>query len=378
MESKHRQMYLQHLKVLNYKNYEQLEIDFSPKINCFTGMNGTGKTNLLDSVFYLSMCKSYFNPLDSQNVRYNEKFFIMEGKYLLREVEEIIYCGYKINQKKKIKRNNTEYKKFSEHIGLLPVVMVSPADGGLITDGSEERRKFLDTVISQFDHTYLDALVRYNRILQQRNSLLKQFAADRFFDAEMLSVYNLQLSASGQLIYEKRKSFIEKLIPIFQQYYQFISGGNEQVGLGYDSQLHQRRMEKLLTESVEKDRILAYTSVGIHRDDLNLHIGDYSIKKNGSQGQQKTYLVALKFAQSNFITKVNKLKPILLLDDIFDKLDEQRVAKIVELVGNDHFGQIFISDTNQDRMTKILTNSNLEFKLHQVTNKQGVAEVQEM
>lgn len=361
-------MHLKNINILNYKNYEQLEVDFSPKMNCFTGMNGVGKTNLLDSVFYLSMCKSYFNPVDSHNVRHDEKFFIIDGNYHLKGETEHIYCGYKLNQKKKIKRNNKEYKKFSEHIGLLPIVMVSPSDSNLISGGSDERRKFIDTVIAQYDRQYLTSIVRYNRLLQQRNMLLKQFLAKKYFDTEMLHVYNQQMAEYGQFIYSKRKDFIEQLIPIFQYYYNFISGGKEKVDLVYESHLHKSSMENLLSEAIEKDRVLGHTSVGVHRDDLSLNIGDYAIKKSGSQGQQKTYLVALKFAQSDFIKNINQLKPILLLDDIFDKLDENRVGKIVELVANDNFGQIFITDTNTERMVDILKNSDLDYKLFYVGN----------
>ncbi|MCB2195338.1 MAG: DNA replication/repair protein RecF [Bacteroidetes bacterium] len=347
-------MYLKELSLINFKNYSQSELAFSPKINCFIGSNGVGKTNLLDAIYYLSMCKSYLNPIDSQNVRYDEDFFVLQGDYLLKDKNESIYCGLKKNKKKQFKRNKKEYQKLSDHIGLLPVVMISPTDNSLILDGSDERRKFMDSVISQYDKVYLDNLIRYNRALVQRNKLLKDFYQQRSFDADTLDIWDEQLVALGEKVYNVRVKFVEDLIPIFQEYYTRISGDKEAVQLVYNSQLHEGDFRDLLKEALEKDRIVQHTTVGVHKDDLTLTLENYPIKKAGSQGQQKTFLVSLKLAQFDFIKQLSGFKPILLLDDIFDKFDKNRVRQIIELVAENHFGQIFITDTSQDWLENIL------------------------
>ncbi len=347
-------MYLQELSLINFKNYSQIELEFSPKINCFIGQNGVGKTNLLDAIYYLSMCKSYLNPVDSQNIQYDQDFFVIQGNYLRQEKNEHIYCGLKRNRKKQFKRNKKEYPKLSDHIGLLPIVMISPTDNSLILEGSEERRKFMDSVISQYDKEYLDQLIRYNRALAQRNKLLKNFYQNRTFDKESIDIWDEQLITLGEKIYSVRVKFVEELIPIFQNYYSRISGNKEQVQLIYDSQIHEGEFRQLLKDAVDKDRIVQHTTVGIHKDDLVLTLEKYPIKKAGSQGQQKTYLVSLKLAQFDFIKQISGFKPILLLDDIFDKFDKQRVRQIIELVAENHFGQIFITDTNRDRLEDIL------------------------
>lgn len=347
-------MYLKELSLINFKNYSQSELVFSPKINCFIGSNGVGKTNLLDAIYYLSMCKSYLNPIDSQNVRYNEDFFVLQGDYLLKDKNESIYCGLKKNKKKQFKRNKKEYQKLSDHIGLLPVVMISPTDNSLILDGSDERRKFMDSVISQYDKVYLDNLIRYNRALVQRNKLLKDFYQHRSFDADTLDIWDEQLVALAEKVYRVRVKFVEELIPIFQEYYTRISGDKETVQLVYNSQLHESDFRDLLKDALEKDRIVQHTTVGVHKDDLTLTLENYPIKKAGSQGQQKTFLVSLKLAQFDFIKHISGFKPILLLDDIFDKFDKERVRQIIELVAENHFGQIFITDTSQDRLENIL------------------------
>ena len=352
-------MYLQQLSLINFKNYSQTELEFSPKINCFIGQNGVGKTNLLDAIYYLSMCKSYLNPIDSQNVRYSEEFFVLQGDYLLEEKHESIYCGLKKNRKKQFKRNKKEYQKLSDHIGLLPVVMISPLDNSLILDGSDERRKFMDSVISQYDKVYLDNLIRYNRALAQRNKLLKDFYQNRTFDQDTIEVWDDQLASLGEKIYNVRVKFVEELIPIFQEYYTRISGNKEQVKLVYDSQLHENEFKDLLNSTIDKDRTVQHTTVGIHKDDLILTLEDHPMKKAGSQGQQKTYLVSLKLAQFDFIKEISGFKPILLLDDIFDKFDKSRVRQIIELVAENHFGQIFITDTSRDRLEEILKEINI-------------------
>jgi DNA replication and repair protein RecF len=347
-------MYISELSLLNYKNFGEANLTFSRKLNCFIGNNGVGKTNLLDAIYYLSSCKSYFNNPDSQNVRHGEEFFALQGRYDLDNTPEEIHCGFKNGQKKKIRRNKKEYERFSDHIGLLPLVMISPSDSVLIQGGSEERRRFMDSVISQYDRTYLEWLVRYNRVLQQRNVLLKEYAGQSGIDPDIFAVWDEQLIQLGQKIHIKRGRFLEELLPVFQKYYTLISGGKEIVSLEYGSQLNEKDFSLLLEESFARDRILQFTTTGIHKDDLELKLGGYPIKRLGSQGQNKTYLIALKFAQFDFVCSINSIKPILLLDDIFDKLDSSRVEEIVKLVSDDHFGQIFITDTNREHLDGIL------------------------
>jgi len=364
-------MFIRNLAVINYKNLVQADLQFSSKLNCFIGNNGVGKTNLLDCLYYLSFCKSYFNLPDSQNIRHNEDFFVLQGKYSCGGDTEEIYGGFKSGHKKIFRRNKKEYERLSDHIGLLPLVMISPADSILIQGGSEERRRFMDSVISQYDRQYLDWLLKYNRALLQRNNLLKFFATNRQFDADSLDVWSEQLIISGTKIHNKRIEFLDALLPVFQKYYDLICKGHEKVRLEYLSQLNDQDFRKLLEESVAKDRVLQYTSTGIHKDDLELKIEDYPIKKLGSQGQNKTFLISLKFAQFDFISSVNKVKPILLLDDIFDKLDSERVGQIVKLVSDSNFGQIFITDTNREHLDGIIREvGGVEYKIFLVSDGQ--------
>ncbi|MHB0756043.1 DNA replication/repair protein RecF [Polaribacter sp. M15] len=356
-------MYLQKISVVNFKNIASQSFDFQEKINCFVGNNGVGKTNVLDAIYYLSFTKSYFNAVAVQNIKHGEGFFMIEGEYLLNRRSEKVICSLKKGQKKVLKRNNKAYAKFSEHIGQFPLVIISPADRDLVIEGSDTRRKFIDGVISQQNKTYLQDLIAYNKILSQRNALLKYFAANRTFDALNLGVYDEQLTTYGAKIYEIRKAFLATFIPIFNDKYQIISGDKEQVNLNYKSQLHDFLMEDLLKKSLEKDKILQYTTSGIHKDDLSFEIGEYPIKKFGSQGQQKSYLIALKLAQFEFIKQQAKVIPILLLDDIFDKLDENRVSQIIDLVNNDEFGQIFITDTHAERTENILKQGDKAYQI---------------
>ncbi|CAM1356388.1 MULTISPECIES: DNA replication/repair protein RecF [Tenacibaculum] len=356
-------MYLQKLSLVNFKNIESQTFDFQKKINCFVGNNGIGKTNVLDAIYYLSFAKSYFNSIAGQNIRHGQDFFMVEGDYLLNNRQEKIICSLKRGQKKVLKRNGKAYEKFSEHIGQLPLVIISPADRDLIVEGSETRRKFIDGVISQQDKKYLQTLISYTKTVSQRNALLKYFAANRTFDALNLKVYDEQLIEYGTVIYNKRKTFLEEFVPIFNDKHKIISGANEEVNLRYKSQLHDVSLEVLLQQNLEKDKMLQYTSVGIHKDDLNFEIEEHPIKKFGSQGQQKSYLIALKLAQFEFIKKQSNVTPILLLDDIFDKLDENRVAQIVDLVNSDEFGQIFITDTHADRTEEVIKKSNQEYQI---------------
>ncbi|MDA3892383.1 MAG: DNA replication and repair protein RecF [Salinivirgaceae bacterium] len=347
-------MYLQSLSLLNFKNYTQIDVDFSSKINCFTGNNGVGKTNILDSIYYLSFCKSFFSSIDSMNINHSQNFFVINGEYQLHDKPEQIYCGFEQGKKKKFKRNKKEYDKLADHIGLIPLVMISPYDINLILGGSEERRKFIDGIISQFDRNYLYDLQNYNRALTQRNHLLKLYGKTGYFDVDVVDLYDNQLAEFGNRIFEKRKEFIDNIGPVFQKFFSHISQGKEEVQLNYESQLQQESFDILLANSREKDKMARYTTVGIHKDGLDLLLGDYPLRKLGSQGQQKSYLVALKLAQFEYIQMLCGFKPILLLDDIFDKLDSERVEQIIKLVAQNNFGQIFITDTNPARLNKVL------------------------
>jgi DNA replication and repair protein RecF len=356
-------MYIQELSVVNFKNFEHAEFQFSDSLNCFIGNNGAGKTNLMDAIYYLSFCKSFLNSVDAQNIRFDQDYFMIQGKYSRLDSEETVYCGLKRNQKKIFKRNQKDYRKLSEHIGLIPLIIVTPSDTNLITGGSEERRRFVDSVISQYDALYLENLIRYNRALLQRNNLLKQFAGRSNFQAESLEVWNDQLVKYGLQIHEVRKMFIEKLQPIFQNYYELISGGTEKVGLKHQSDLYENDFGGLLEQMVGKDRMLQYTTCGIHKDDFEFELSANPIKRFGSQGQKKTYLVAIKLAQFDFMKEVSGLTPILLLDDIFDKLDKSRVEHIVQLVADDHFGQIFITDTNREHLDQMIATLETESRI---------------
>lgn len=358
-------MILKRISILNYKNLEQVELDFSAKMNCFIGQNGMGKTNLLDAVYYLSFCKSATNPIDSQNMMHHQDFFVIQGFYETESGDaEEIYCGMKRRQKKQFKRNKKEYTRLSDHIGFIPLVMVSPSDAELISGGSEERRRFMDVVISQYDKEYLEALIRYNKALQQRNTLLKN---EQGFDEELIEVWEEMMAASGEVVYRKRCAFIEEFIPIFQTFYSQISQNKEEVGLVYESHAQQGNLVQLLKESRQRDRIMGYSLKGIHKDDLLMQLEDYPIKKEGSQGQNKTYLIALKLAQFDFLRRTGShTTPLLLLDDIFDKLDASRVEQIVKLVSGDKFGQIFITDTNRDHLDQIMQKIEGEYKVFSV------------
>lgn len=356
-------MFLKKLSLINYKNFSAVDFEFDSKINCFVGQNGIGKTNILDAIYHLAFGKSYFNPIAIQNIKHDEDFFVIEGNFEKEAREEKIVCSIKKGLKKIIKKNGKAYDKLSDHIGFLPLVIISPSDRDLITEGSDTRRKFIDGVISQSDKEYLQALIKYNKVLTQRNSLLKYFALNQTFDKITLSVYNEQLAAYGSVLFNKRIAFLDTFIPIFKEQYKAISGGNEEVSLVYDSQLLNDDFLSLFDKNLDKDRALQYTSVGIHKDDLNFDLGEHPIKKFGSQGQQKSFLVALKLAQFYFIKKQSNTTPILLLDDIFDKLDEHRVSHIISLVNDDNFGQLFISDTHADRTENVVQNIHQSYKI---------------
>ena len=359
-------MHLQSLSLINFRNIAQADLLFSPQVNCFTGNNGAGKTGLLDAMHYLAMYKSYFNPVDSQNIRHDEAFFVVEGKFLINGEEENIYCGQKRNTKKQFKRNKKEYPRLAEHIGLIPIVMVSPADTELVTGGSEVRRKFIDSVVSQYNREYLYNLINYNNALSQRNALLKTTAGQSNIDYEQFEIWDNQLVNYGQQIFEKRKEFILNTLPSFLAYYSHISGDTEAVNITYESQLEKANFAEQLRNAFNRDRILQYTTVGIHKDDLNFEINTYPVKRYGSQGQQKSFLVALKLAEFDFMKTVKGYAPLLLLDDIFDKLDETRITRLIEKVSNENFGQVFITDTHTDRLKNIFKNSDRNVKIFEV------------
>ena len=356
-------MILKSLSLINYKNFEAQSFDFDAKINCFVGANGIGKTNVLDAIYHLSFGKSYFNPITSQNINHNADFFVVDGLYDKQEREEKVIVSAKKGQKKVIKRNAKVYERFSDHIGFLPLVIISPADRDLITEGSETRRKFMDGVISQSDSQYLNDLISYTKVLSQRNALLKYFAANHTFDKTTLEVYDAQLEQYGQPIFEKRKAFLERFTPIFESRYATISGAQEAVEITYKSQLHEQDFATVLAEALSKDRALQYTSAGIHKDDLTFTLSEFPVKKFGSQGQQKSFLIALKLAQFDFIKETSGESPILLLDDIFDKLDESRVGHIIELVNQANFGQLFISDTHPERTEEVVKRTHQSYKM---------------
>ena len=357
-------MILRKLSILNYKNIAEATLELSPKMNCFIGRNGMGKTNVLDAIYYLSFCRSAGNPIDSQVIRHEEPFLMLEGNY---DEDLCISVAMKRGTKKHFKRNKKEYKRLSEHIGLIPLVVVAPSDTLLIEGTSEERRKLMDMVISQYDRSYIDALARYNNAHQQRNTLLKM--EDEEPDPLLMQLWEEQMAESGEELYQKRKAFVDELEPIFQDYYQRISGGQERVGLSYVSHCQRGPLLEVIQRDRMKDRAVGYSLHGVHRDDLEFTLDGHPMRREGSQGQNKTYVIALKLAQFDFLKRTaSQTTPLLLLDDIFDKLDAERVEQIVRLVSSDSFGQIFITDTNRDHLDQILRNSALDYRIFHVEN----------
>lgn len=361
-------MYLKNLSLTNFKNYDQAELEFSSRINCIVGNNGVGKTNILDAIHYLSLTKSFFNNIDSISIRHGEDYFIINGTFVREGEEDQVYCAFQKQKPKVLKKNNKEYQKLSDHVGKFPVVMISPADSALISEGSEERRKFLNKIISQYNPEYLDSVLKYGKALQQRNRLLKDFSSSGRFESEDLSIWDAQLVKYGTYIYSERAKLVEELIPVFQERYSMISAEKEKVELSYRSHLSEGDFGKILSEAVEKDRFLEYTSVGVHKDDLIFDMNGFSVKSLGSQGQQKSFLVALKFAKYDYIKSMSGLSPILLLDDIFDKFDAERVEQIIRLVGDNKFGQIFMTDTHQERLHSILSSHGTDYRLFRISN----------
>lgn len=367
-------MILNSLSIINYKNIQEATLTLSPKMNCFIGPNGTGKTNLLDAVYYLSFCRSAYTSVDSQVIRHDQDFFVVEGDYtddrgmLGEDQDELrklsIYCGMKRGTKKHFKCNKKEYKRLSQHIGLIPLIFVSPADTYLVDGGGEERRRLMDMVISQYDNLYLDALNRYNKALQQRNTLLKM---EEEPDLELMRIWEEQMAAEGEVIYQKRNAFVQELIPVFQQIYQQISDDRESVSLRYVSHGQRGPLLEVIQRDRMKDRAVGYSLHGVHRDDLEMLLGDYPMRREGSQGQLKTFVIAMKLAQFSFLKRTcSQTTPLLLLDDIFDKLDAHRVERIVSLVASKEYGQIFITDTNREHLDKILQANSFDYQLFSV------------
>lgn len=359
-------MLLKELNIINFKNCSEANLKFTENVNCFLGNNGEGKTNLLDAIYYLSFCKSYFNPIDSQNIKHEEPFFVVEGIYDKGDKNDVIYCGLKRNQKKQFKRNKKNYERLADHIGTIPLVMISPIDILLIIEGSDGRRKFIDGIISQYDKGYLNNLLNYNKALHHRNLLLKSFWLNRNFDKDSLEIWDEQLVKYGTLIHQSRKDFVDDFTPIFQKYYTQLSNNKETVALIYQSQLNDDSFENLLINNLDKDKTNHYTNFGIHKDDLVFAIDEFPMKKFGSQGQQKTYLMALKLAQAELIKNISEKKVIFLLDDIFDKLDDNRMKQLLAIVSNGDFGQIFITDTSLSRIPDILTQEKINFKAFKI------------
>ncbi|GHT72386.1 DNA replication and repair protein RecF [Bacteroidia bacterium] len=357
-------MQLTSLSAVNFKNIRQLELFPSPKLTCLAGNNGEGKTNLLDAIYLLSMCKSSVGLTDKQCICHNEDFFLLKANYTKQESEECISCGVSKREGKTLKRNGKTYDRLSEHLGLLPLVMVSPADSALISDSGDERRRYLNSVLVQMDSRYLSAINRYNALLAQRNKMLKVHTAHY----DVLEILDMQLSQCGQEVYEHRTRLTEQLQAPFLHYYQVIAENKEQVSLHYVSDLQRDTLQTLLQQDWSKDIALQYTTVGVHRDDLQLKIGSYPVRKLGSQGQQKTVLLALKLAQVDVLKQHFGIAPILLLDDIFDKLDGQRIKNLMDLVATGNFGQIFLTDSNKDRVNTLLHNVSYDYKLFEIKN----------
>lgn len=358
-------MILNKISILNFKNIREASLELSPNLNCFIGHNGEGKTNFLDAVYYLSFCRSAFNPIDSQVIMHDQDFFVVEGFYENESADPIdIYCGMKRGTKKHFKRDKKEYKRLSQHIGLIPLIFVSPADQSLISGGSEERRRLMDVVISQYDNGYIEALNNYNKALQQRNALLKM---EQEPDAALLDIWEQEMARHGERIFTARQDFVERLIPVFQEIYNHVADGHEEVSLKYTSHAQRGALIDVIQRDRYKDRAVGYSLHGVHRDDLEMMLGGYQMRREGSQGQNKTFVLALKLAQFDFLRRTaSQTTPLLLLDDIFDKLDAHRVEQIVKLVSGDGFGQIFITDTNRDHLDQILRSVSYDYKLFEV------------
>lgn len=337
--------------ILNYKNIAEARLDFSPKLNCLIGNNGQGKTNVLDAIYYLSMCRSFAPTGDNSAViRHGEPYMMLQGNYTRQDTPLEVSIALQRGKRKVVRRDGKEYQRLSQHIGLLPVVMVSPMDLDLVRGSGEERRRFMDLIISQNDTQYLDALIRYNKAVEQRNAMIKR----EMLDPLLYETVEQAMAVHGALVHDRRRQWVDQFLPIFMHYYSAVAGEGESVSLIYKSHLNEGSMAEHLAATRERDLILGHTTRGIHRDDLELMLGNYSMRHTGSQGQCKTYTIALRFAQFDFLKQGGPTVPILLLDDIFDRLDASRVERIVDVVSSDRFGQIFITDTNRTHLDEIV------------------------
>lgn len=355
------EMFLKKLSLIHFKNIADYQVEFDSDVVCITGKNGSGKTNLIDAIHYLTLCKSFLSSTDAQNIKNGESLFMIQGLFEHEKQQSTVVCGLKKGQKKTFKKNQKEYDRLIEHIGQFPLVCIAPQDIMLVWESGENRRKWIDGAISQFDRDYLFHLLRYNHVLKQRNAFLKNsFQSEA--NNELLQVFDDQLQASCELIFQTRKKFIEELIPLFQWNYQALSSGNEMVQIQYETQLQNESLQALLQSRRSKDWAMQHTTAGIHRDDLGFMIDDLSLRKMGSQGQQKTFLIALKLAQFDYISQKTGKKPFLLLDDIFEKLDEKRVEKLLHLISDKRFGQVFITHTSSHTLNQMLTDLNIDFQ----------------
>ncbi|WP_226389899.1 DNA replication/repair protein RecF [Penaeicola halotolerans] len=359
-------MHLENISLTHFKNYASQEVAFSPQINCFVGPNGSGKTNLLDAIYYLCLTKSAFNAVDMQNIQHEADFFTIRSSAVKADKSYKLACIQEQGKKKQVSNNGKAYDRVSEHIGEFPCVLIAPDDTQLIKEGSEERRKFFDGILSQLDRVYLDQLMQYGHYLKQRNALLKQFAERQYIEQDLLDSYNSQLFRLGRLIYERRREFILSFIPIFEKHYAMLSDDKEQVGVRYESDVAAADFEQAFRQSQRKDLILKRTTMGVHKDEFVFEIDGFPIKKFGSQGQQKSFLIALKLAQFEILAAEKGTKPLLLLDDIFDKLDDQRIAKLLELVAAQTFGQIFVTDARPERSREILASIEAEVRFFEI------------
>ncbi len=363
-------MHLKKLQLTDFKNLHEINIELSEKINCFIGNNGAGKTNLLDAIYYLSFCKSYFNSIEEMNIMHGADFFSIHGTYHENDNVNTINCSLKKNYKKLFKFNKKEYDRLADHIGKIPLIIISPSDSNLIYSGSEERRKFFDAVISQFDKIYMDVLINYNKALNHRNALLKKFSETNRFVKADIEIWDKQLTELGNKIHIRRAGFIKEFMPLFQKYYEFITDKKEYVDITYDSHLNNNSFADLLDKSSAADRQAQYTTTGTHKDDFIFRINDYPVKKFGSQGQQKSFIISLKLAQFDYTKKMKKFKPLILFDDLYDKLDDLRINKIMELVSTNNFGQIFITDTNKNHIKETIEKLNIDYKIFEVETGQ--------
>ncbi len=360
-------MHLAELNLFNFRNYESTSVSFTPAMNCIAGPNGSGKTNLLDAIYYLSLTKSAFNT-DPQCIKHQQGAFTVKGVFKSGDEEHEIRCGFQSGKKKVVVYNGSEYEKLTEHIGKFPVVMIAPNDTDIIREYSDARRKFFDGILCQVDSDYLEDLLTYSKVLRQRNSHLKMAPHVGALDKTLLETYDHSLIDSGKRIFEKREAFAQKFLPVLYQHYEKVSGGKEGVELQYESQLHDDDFVEKFHDNLSKDHLTKRTGFGVHKDDFIFSIDGHLLKRFGSQGQQKSFLIALKLAQYSLMKELKKFKPILLLDDIFDKLDEDRMSMLVQLVSSNEFGQIFVTDARLERTTKLLEQNNVGANVMQVSN----------